>query len=73
MAILSKVHKSDHFESHNSLKFNFINIRALYSNFDGCESFLGANPPDIFALCETNFDNSIYSGNFYVRGYLPSI
>ena len=39
MAILSKVHKPDHFESHNSLKPSFINIWALHSNFEGCESF----------------------------------
>ena len=73
MAILSKVCKSDHSESHNSLKLNFTNIQALHSNFDRCKSFLGTNPPDILALCETNFDDSIYSGNFYVRSYLPSI
>ena len=30
-----------------------------------------SNSPDILALCETNFDDSIYSGNFSVRGYLP--
>ena len=73
MAILSKVRKSDHFESHNSLKLNFTDIRALHSNFDRSKSFLGANPPEILALSETNFDDSIYSGKFYVRGYLPSI
>ena len=73
MAIISKVRKSDHFESHNSLKLNFTNIRAPHSNFDRCKYFLGTNSPDILALCETNFDDSIYSGNFYVRGYLPSI
>ena len=27
----------------------------------------------ILALCETNLDNSIDSGNFSVRGYLPLI
>ena len=73
MAILSKVRKSDHFESRNSQKLSFTNIRALHSNFDGCESYLDAKPPDILALCETNFDESIYSGNFYVRGCLPLI
>ena len=64
MAILSKVHKPDHSESHNSLKPSFTNIWALHSNFDGCESFLEGNSPDILALCETNLDESIYSGNF---------
>ena len=29
--------------------------------------------PDILALCETNLDDSIDSGNFSVRGYLPLI
>ena len=29
--------------------------------------------PDILALCETNLDNSIDSGNFSARGYLPLI
>ena len=29
--------------------------------------------PDILALCETNRDGSIDSGNFSVRGYLPLI
>ena len=38
-----------------------------------CESFLESNSPDILALCETNLDDSIDSGNFSVRGYLPLI
>ena len=42
-------------------------------NFVDCESFLESNSPDILALCETNLDNSIDSGNFSVRGYLPLI
>ena len=37
------------------------------------ESFLESNSPDILALCETNLDDSIDSGNFSVRGYLPLI
>ena len=70
MAILSKVCKPDNFESHNSLKLSFTNIRGLRSNFVDCESFLESNSPDILALCETNLDDSIDSGNFSVRGYL---
>ena len=62
--------KPDNFESHNSLKLSF---RGLRSNFVDCESFLGSNSPDILALCETNLDDSIDSGNFSVRGYLPLI
>ena len=73
MAILSKACKPDNFESHNSLKLSFTNIRGLHSNFVDCESFLESNSPDILALCETNLDGSIDSGNFSVRGYLPLI
>ena len=39
-------------------------------NFVHCESFLESNSSDILALCETNLDDSIDSGNFSVRGYL---
>ena len=42
-------------------------------NFVDCESFLESNSPDILALCETNLDDSIDSGHFSVRGYLPLI
>ena len=73
MTILSKAFKPDNFESLNSLKFSFTNIRGLRSNFADCESFLESNSPDILALCETNLDDSINSGNFSVRGYLPLI
>ena len=73
MATLSKACKPDNFESHNSLKLSFTNIRGLRSNFVDCESFLESNSPDILALCETNLDDSIDSGNFSVRDYLPLI
>ena len=73
MAILSKACKPDNFESHNSLKLSFTNIRGLHSNVVDCESFLESNSPDILALCETNVDDSIDSGNFSVKGYLPLI
>ena len=71
--ILSKACKPDNFESHNSLKLSFTNIRGLRSNFVDCESFLESNSPDILALYETKLDDSIDSGNFSVRGYLPLI
>ena len=71
MAILSKGCKPDNFESHNSLKLSFTNIRGLCSNFTECESSLKHNSPDILALCETNLDDWIDSGNFSVRDYLP--
>ena len=70
MTILSKACKPDNFESHNSLKLSFTNIRGLCSNFVDCESFLETNSPDILAPCETNLDDSVDSGNFSVRGYL---
>ena len=50
-----------------------MNIQGLCSNFVECESFLESNSPDILALCETNLDDSIDSGNFFVRGYLPLV
>ena len=73
MAILSKGCKLDNFESHNFLKPSFRNIHGLHSNFVECESFLESNSPDILALCETNLDDSIDSGNFSVTGYLALI
>ena len=39
-------------------------------NFVDCESFLKS---DSLALCETNVNDSIDSGNFSVRGYLSLI
>ena len=59
--------------NYTSLKLSFTNIRGLRSNFVECESFLESNSPDILALCEANLHDSIDSGNFSVRGYLPLI
>ena len=70
MAILSK---ACNFELHNSLKLNFTNAWCLRSNFVDFESFLESNSPDILAVCETNLDDSIDSGSFSMRGYLPLI
>ena len=67
------VYKQNNSESHNSLKLSFANIWGFCSNFVDCESFLESNSPDVLALCETNLDDSIDSGNFSVRGYLPLI
>ena len=44
---ISKACKPDNFESHNSLKLSFSNIRGFCSNFVDCESFLESNSPDI--------------------------
>ena len=71
MAILSKACKPDNFGLCNSLKLSFTNIQDLHSNIYDCKFFLESNSPDILALCETNMDDSIDSGNFSVRGYLP--
>ena len=73
MVILSKGCKPDNLKSQNSLNVSFTNIRGLRSNFVECESFLESNSPHIFAVCETKLDDSIDSGNFSVRGYLPLI
>ena len=73
MAILPKACKPDNFESRNSLKLSFANIRGLRSNFVDCESFLESNSPDILAQYGVNLDDSIDSGNFSVRGCLPLI
>ena len=71
--LLSKRCKPDNFEQHNSLKLSFTNIQGLHFNFVECESFLESYSPNIPALCETNLDDSIDSGNFSVKGYLPSV
>ena len=73
MVILLKGCKPDNFESHNSLKLCFMNIWGLRLNVGDCGSFLESNSPDILALCETNLDDSVDSGNFFVKGYLPLI
>ena len=70
IAILSKASKSDNFESHNSLKLSFTNIRGLRSFFVGCKYFLESNSLDILDLCETNFNDPTDSANFFARGYL---
>ena len=70
MAVLSKRHKPDNFESHNSLKLSFSNIQSLYLNFVKCRPFLESNSFDILALCETNLDDSIESGHFSMWVYL---
>ena len=66
MAILSKGWKPDNFESHNSLKLNFMNFWGLHSNFVDCESFLESNSANILALCETNFNDSIAIHSFII-------
>ena len=59
--------------NHITVKHTFTNISGLRLNFVDCESFFELNSPDIIALCETNLDDSIDSGSFSVREYLPLI
>ena len=66
MAILSQGCKPNNFVSHNSLIRSFTNIQGLLLNFVQCEFFFESNSPDILALCETNLDDSVDSGNFPV-------
>ena len=73
MAILSKAHKPNNFESHTSLKLSFTNIRGLYSSFVGCKSFHKSSSSNSLALCETNLDDSVDSVNVSVSVYLPLI
>ena len=73
MAILSNACKPDNFQLHNFLKLSFTNIQGLHSNFVDIESFLESNSPDIFALLETNLDDSTDSGNFSLKDYLSLI
>ena len=70
---LSKACKPNNFELHSSLNLSFTNIWGLCSNFVDCESFLESSSSDMLALCETNLDDSIDSGNFSMRSYLPLI
>ena len=67
MVIFLKGHKPDNFDSHNSLKVSFTNIRGLLSSFVEYESFLESNSPDVLGLCETNLDSTDY-GNFTILG-----
>ena len=73
MAILSKGCKPDNFESHNSLKLSFADIRILLNvNLSLKQTLLA------FLLCARlvsidSRDVSIDSGSFSVTGYLPLI
>ena len=69
----AKKKKQHNFEWNNYLKLSFTNIWGLRLKFVDCEYFLESNSPDILALRETNLHDSINSGNFSVRGYLPVI
>ena len=71
--LLSNVCKTDKFGSHCSLKHSSINVQDLCFNFLGSDSFLESNSYDIFALRETNLEDSIYYSNFFMKGYLPLI
>ena len=63
----------DNFESQNSVKLSFTNIRDFCFSFAGCKYFLASKSEDISALCATNLEELTDSSNFPVRGYLPLI
>ena len=71
--MLSKACKPDNLELYNSVKLSDMNFWGFHSSFSDCESSLESNSPDIQALCETNLDGSIDTGNFFVRRYHPLI
>ena len=73
MVILSKACKPDNLGLHNSLKLSFTKIQGLHLNFVDCKSFFESNSLDILVLCKANLDDSMDSGNFSVRGYVPLI
>ena len=54
-----------------TLKLSFTNIWGLCSNFCWLWIFTELNSPDILALSEIILNDSIDSGNFSVRGFLP--
>ena len=69
MAILSKGHKPYKFDSHNSLKPSFSNIRGLFLNFVKFEFFLESYSHDIRPLCGTDLDDWIDSDNSKIFCY----
>ena len=73
MAILLTGQQSDNFESLDSLKLSLTNIWGLCSKIVSFDPSLKPNSPDILALCGANVDDSIGSGNFSFKGYLPLI
>lgn len=72
-AILSKVHKSDNFESRNSQILSFTNIQGLCFNFVWCGFFHESNFPYILSLSETNLDDTNDCRNFSFRSCFPLI
>ena len=74
MAILSKACKPDNFELHNSLKLSSANIPGLRSNLLIANLSLNQTLLTfLLSWCETNLDDSIDSGNFSLKSYLPLI
>ena len=72
MAISSKGYKRDNFEPHNSLNIPLQIFKTFVLIFFNVNPTLNQTP-DILALCETNLDDSIDSGNFSLRGCLPLV
>ena len=68
--MLSKACKLDNFESCNSKAYLYKYLR-LSLNFVDSKSSPQWNSPGVLGQFETNLDDSIDSGSFSVRGYLP--
>ena len=71
MVILSKACKPDNFESHNSLKFSFTNIRSSCSNFVDCKSFLESNSLGYLPLIGKDSSTQMHGLAVYMKKGLP--
>ena len=71
IVILSEWWKPDNFELH--LKNLALRIFQAFVRILWNVNHSLNQTPDILALCETNLDDSIHSGNFSLRGYLAQI
>ena len=65
--------QSDSKSPSKPLSLAYTNIRGMRSNFSHVVSFLSNSSPDIFALCETNLNDSVDNKDLEVAGYLPII
>ena len=72
MVILLKGFKPDNWTTQFTITYLYEYLRPSYQ-FVECESFLESHSHDILAICETNLDDSIDSGNFSVAGFLSLI
>ena len=64
---------SYHRKDVNQIMLNHTTLSRSLFQFCWTLTFLESNSPDSLAVCETNLDDSIDSGNFSVTGYPPLI